>query len=86
MINSEEVKPIADWEKLYPEVWLFIEVTREDMWEVYEGKLIATADDPMEFLDLDKDYNERGVVTLTTKGVSISESPTVIPTFAVLNQ
>lgn len=68
MIDATESKPIREWELLYPDVWLFIEVTREDESEVYEGKLVATAKDPLEFLELDKLYSERGVVTLETRG------------------
>ena len=86
IINSDEVKTIRDWEKVYPEAWLFIEVTREDVWEVYEGKLAAIAEDPMEFLEIDRDYNKRGIVTLTIKGSAIGELPAVVPTFAILNQ
>ena len=86
IINADEVKTIQDWEKAYPEVWLFIEVTREDSWEVYDGKLVASAEDPMEFLEVDREYNARGIVTLTTKGISVGEPPTVVPTFALLNQ
>ncbi len=86
IINSEEVKPIRDLEEAYPEAWLFIEVTREDVWEVYEGKLAAIAEDPMEFLEIDREYNERGIITLTTRGSAKGELPTVVPTFAIINQ
>ena len=85
VINSDEVKAIREWENAYPDVWLFIEVTREDEWEVYEGKLTAIAEDPMEFLEMDREYNERDIVTLTTKGVTNGEMPVVVPTFVVLN-
>jgi hypothetical protein len=84
-MNSDEVRTIREWEEAYPDAWLFIEVTREDEWEVYEGKLAAIAEDPMEFLEIDRDYNERGIVTLTTKGIANGERPAAVPTFAVLN-
>ncbi|MFN7946560.1 MAG: hypothetical protein U0Z53_14515 [Blastocatellia bacterium] len=84
MINSEEIRTISEWEKLYPETWLFIGVTREDLWEIYEGKLIATAADPAEFFELDQFYSERGMVNLTTRGVSTGPQPAVVTTFSVL--
>lgn len=85
IINADEVKAIKNWEEAYPDAWLFIEVTREDVWEVYEGKLVAIAEDPMEFLEIDREYNERGIITLTTKGSTNGELPAVVPTFAVIN-
>lgn len=85
IINSHEVKAIKDWEEICPDAWLFIEVTREDIWEVYEGKLVAIAEDPMEFLEIDREYNERGIITLTTKGSTNGELPAVVPTFSVIN-
>lgn len=78
LINAEDSKPIRELEHAYPGLWLFIEVTREDIHDVYEGKLIATAEDPMEFLEIDKLYHERGIVNLTTRGdVSKLEDPNV---------
>lgn len=51
-VYSDEVRPIEVWESLYKNVWLFIEVTEGNAWEGYQGKLIATADDPIEFVEL----------------------------------
>ncbi|MCI0487038.1 MAG: hypothetical protein L0229_10600 [Blastocatellia bacterium] len=68
MIDSDESRSIEEWERLYPDLWLFIEVTREDAWEVYEGKLIATAEDSIEFVEIGRSYDERGIVNLTTRG------------------
>lgn len=71
MVNSEESKPVAEWKALYPNFCLFIEVTLETEWEVYEGRLIATAEDSIEFADLGKAYDERGQVSLTTWGSEV---------------
>jgi len=30
VVNAEEIKPIQVWERLYPDLWMLIEVTRED--------------------------------------------------------
>lgn len=68
MISSEESRPVAEWKALYPDLCLFIEVTVETEWEVYEGRLIATAEDSFEFAELGKTYDEQGRVSLTTWG------------------
>ncbi|HWC76817.1 MAG TPA: hypothetical protein VG778_05115, partial [Blastocatellia bacterium] len=68
MIDSTDSKPIAEWERLYPDLWLFIEVTNEDEWEPYEGRLVCTAKESLEFVEIAKSYHERGVSNLTTRG------------------
>ncbi|HXF39401.1 MAG TPA: hypothetical protein VN687_06790 [Blastocatellia bacterium] len=68
MINAGEPKTIDEWKELYPDLALFIEVTKEDYSTVYEGRLIATAENSIEFLDLDKEYQKSGAVNLTTYG------------------
>lgn len=65
MIDASQPLPITEWQERYPEQALLIEVTKEDFSQVYEGKLIATAKNSVEFIDLDK----RGLVTLTAYGV-----------------
>ena len=79
MINAEEAKTIEEWQELYPELALYIEVTKEDFSKIYEGKLIATAENSIEFLDLDKDPDRRDVVHLTTYGKPIGEQPILLP-------
>lgn len=78
VINAEESKPICDWETMYPDLWMIIEVTRKDEWEVYEGKLIATAVDPMELVGIGRSYDERGIVTLETRGVYTEPQPAFV--------
>ena len=79
MINAEQAKAIEEWQRLYPELALFIEVTREDFSQVYEGKLIGTAENSIEFLDLRTDFRSRNIVTLTTFGDPIDETPITLP-------
>ena len=76
-MNSEQIKSIADWETAYPETWLLIEVTREDFSQVYEGKLLALAEDPVEFIELKKSLKQQQIVNLTTRGVSAKEQPAI---------
>lgn len=79
MISAKEAKTIEEWKDLYPELALFIEVTREDYSQIYEGKLIATAESSIEFLDLHQEYRRRGIVNLTTFGNSLGEGPIPLP-------
>lgn len=79
MINAEEAKTIEEWKELYPERALFIEVTKEDFSKVYEGKLIATAESSIEFLDLHQEYGQRGIVNLTTFGNPLGKQPIPLP-------
>ncbi len=85
MINSTEIKPIEEWEEMYPELSLLIEVTREDIHQIYEGKLIATAENSIEFLEIKNDLRKKKVVNLTTRGVFLGPQPVVVPTFVVLD-
>lgn len=78
VVNAEESKPIREWEFLYPDLWMLIEVTRGDEWEVYEGKLIATAVDPVELVGIGRTYDERGIVTLETRGVYTEPQPAFV--------
>jgi hypothetical protein len=79
MINAEEAKTIEEWKKRYPGLALFIEVTKEKSSKVCEGKLIATAESSIEFLDLDKEYQQSGVVNLTTYGPPLDPRPIPLP-------
>lgn len=77
IINSAQSKPITEWEAAYPEMWLLIEVTREDFSQVYEGRLLALAEDPAEFIELKKSLKQKQIVNLTTRGVVLSEQPAI---------
>lgn len=77
IINSEQAYPIEKWQELYQGLALFIEVTKEDFSKIYEGKLIATAEDSIEFLELDKNCEGDGKLYLTAYGEPID--PLSIP-------
>ena len=68
-VNTDEVRPVEFWEERYPNLWLFIKVTGGDAWEGYQGKLIATADDPIEFVEIGKEYRNQRILNLTTRGI-----------------
>lgn len=79
IINAEEALPIAELQRRYSELALLIEVTKEDFSQVYEGKLIATAERSIEFLDLDKERQGRGIVTLIAYGDQRDPRPIPLP-------
>jgi hypothetical protein len=79
MVNADKPRSIAEWRRLYPELALFIEVTKEDFSQVYEGKLVATAERSVEFLDLDKEYDRLGLVSLTAYGEPLDPRPIPLP-------
>lgn len=83
LVNAQEVKSVEEWEGLYPETWLLIEITKDNPWEGYEGRLIAAAADPMELVEIGIDYDKRKIVTLTTRGISLNEEPVAHLPFAL---
>jgi hypothetical protein len=70
IFNSDQVKSISDWENSFPDIWMLIEVTREDFSQVYEGKLLASAENPVEFSSLKQSLKQKQIVNLTTRGIS----------------
>ncbi len=85
VINSTEIRPIEEWREMYPELWLLIEVTREDIHQIYEGKLIATAENSIEFLEIKNELRREGTINLATRGVFPGPQPIVVPSFVVLD-
>jgi hypothetical protein len=79
MINEDRALAIEKWQKLYPELALFIEITRQDFSKIYEGKLIATAEDSIEFLNLRNDFRRRNIANLTAHGDPIDDQPISLP-------
>jgi hypothetical protein len=64
MIDATESKPIREWQRLYPDLWLLIEVSSEDEWGVSKGKLVATAEDRVAFQGLDESYDELFLIAI----------------------
>lgn len=63
-IEPSETKPIHEWQRLYPHLWMLIEVTREDESGVSEGKLITVADDTDEFRALILNDRDRYLIAI----------------------
>jgi hypothetical protein len=66
-IDTVESKPIREWQRLYPHLWMLIEVTREDDCGVSEGKLITVAEDTDEFRDVVLSDRDRYLIAIHGK-------------------
>lgn len=69
MIPATEGKSPTEWEVQYTEaVWLFLEVTQKDQSQVHRTRLVATAADDAEFLDLARAYQAKDTEYMITRG------------------
>ena len=78
MINATEAKSPAEWRTLYPDLWLLLEVTQKDEWEVYQVRLIATAQEDIELVDLARAYAQQEAAYMITRGQSKEEEPYLV--------
>jgi hypothetical protein len=76
--SGEVEKAIREWEKLYPDTWILLEVTEQANHEPVRGKVIATGRDPEEFQQEWKKHREKGVLTMLTFGLSRQPGPAVV--------
>jgi hypothetical protein len=76
--NGAAEKTIREWETLYPDTWILLEVTEQANDEPIRGKVIATARDPEEFQREWKKYRARGVLTMLTFGPPLHPGPSVV--------
>jgi hypothetical protein len=76
--NGAAEKTIREWEKLYPDTWILLEVTEQTNDEPLRGKVIATARDPEAFQRQWKKYREKGVLTMLTFGPPLQPGPAVV--------
>ena len=85
--DTNEIKDVRDWEHQYPESWLLIEITKDDFHGDCYGKLLAIAENAVEFKELKDHLRERGISTLTTYGISLEtdDMPAIIPAFVVID-
>ena len=71
-------KSIREWEKLYPDTWILLEVTGQENNEPVRGKVIATGRDPEEFQQKWKKQREKGILTMLTFGPPLQPGPAVV--------
>jgi hypothetical protein len=76
--NGAAEKTIREWEKLYPDTWILLEVTEQTNDEPLRGKVIATARDPEAFQRQWEKYREKGVLTMLTFGPPLQPGPAVV--------
>jgi hypothetical protein len=78
MIESQDERPIAEWQQLYPDLWLLLEITEEDEWEIRKARLIAVDPDDMNFVPLLQEYSRQGKITGMFHGVYTKPGPSVV--------
>lgn len=76
--NGGVEKMIREWEKLYPDTWILLQVTEQVNDEPVRGKVIATARDPEEFQREWKKHRKKGVLTMLTFGPPLQPGPSVV--------
>ena len=76
--NGHAEKTVREWERLYPDSWILLEVTAQVNDEPVRGKLIATARDPKQFHREWKRQRELGVRTMLTFGAPLQPRPAVV--------
>ena len=78
VIEAQEERSLAEWQQLYPDLWLLVEVTEEDEWEPLKGRLIAVDPEDMNLVPLRQEYGRQGKITAMIHGVYIEPGPTVV--------
>ena len=78
VINAQEERPISEWQQLYPDLWLLLEVTREEEGELLKGRLIAVDPDDVNLVNLWQEYARQGKITALIHGLYTEAGPTVV--------
>lgn len=78
IVESKEERPIEEWQQLYPDLWLLLEVTEEDVWEIYKARLIAVSPVDMDLAPLWQEYTRQGKITAMFHGIYTEPGPTGI--------
>jgi hypothetical protein len=78
VINAQEERPLAEWQQLYPDLWLLLEVTAEADGEPCKGRLIAVAQEDTDLVSLWQECGRQGKITAMLHGVYTEAGPTVV--------
>ena len=78
VINAQEERPLAEWQELYPDLWLLLEVTEEDEGEILKCRLIAVDPEDMNLVPLRQEYGRQGKITGMFHGIYTEPGPTVV--------
>lgn len=80
--DNESEKTVREWERLFPDTWILLEVTEQDNSEPVRGKVLATGRDPEDFQDIWKKHRANGVLTMLTFGPPLKSGPSVVASAA----
>ena len=78
VINAGEESAITEWQQLYPDHWLLLEVTQEDEGEPMSGRLVAVAPHDMSLVPLWREQSQQGKITALVYGDSSAAGPSVV--------
>ena len=80
--NGAAEKTIREWEKLFPNTWILLQVTEQVNDEPVRGKVIATGRDPEEFQREWRKHRKRGIQTMLTFGPPLQPGAAVVASAA----
>ena len=78
VINAKEERPLAEWQEMYPDLWLLLEVTEEDEGEILKCRLIAVDPEDSNLVSLRQEYGRQGKITGMFHGIYTEPGPTVV--------
>lgn len=78
VINAQEERPLGEWQQLYPDLWLLLEVTEEDEGEPRKGRLIAVDPEDVNLVPLWQEWEQQGKITAMIHGAYTEAGPTVV--------
>ncbi len=78
VINAPEECAIAEWQQLYPDRWLLLEITQEDEGEPIAGRLVAVAIHDTTLVPLWREQAQQGKITALVYGHSTAAGPSVV--------
>ena len=78
IIETQEERPLEEWQELYPDLWLLLEVTEEDEGEILKCRLIAVDPEDTNLVPLWREAAQQGKITAMFHGVYTEPGPTVV--------
>lgn len=78
VINAPEERAIAEWQQLYPDQWLLLDVTQEDEGEPVGARLVAVALHDMSLVPLWREHAQQGKTTALVYGDATEIGPSVV--------
>lgn len=82
VINAQEEHSLVEWQQLYPDLWLLIEVTCEEEGEPLNGRLMAVASEDIDLVEAWQTIAEQGKIAAMIHGIYSETGPTVVAQYA----